>query len=156
MTKPDVLELRTSKLTASSCSYQRILQSNAMAPTARYLASFTRGLTCPFQQSARPNFSPPSFLYPAQQQSRAAHQTAKARASKSDKSDKPVKTKRRKEFKQYDLKDAIQFSLCDAMRYVHAYAVCFPLLLFCGHRSDKLSQGACPPDTSEPSKPERT
>ena len=54
----------------------------------------------------------------AQQQIRTAVQSANA--AKYKRKDTAAKTKKRKgntSFKQYDLKNAEQFSLCDAMRY---------------------------------------
>ncbi|KAL1956813.1 hypothetical protein VTO42DRAFT_6763 [Malbranchea cinnamomea] len=83
-----------------------------MASTTRYLSSITRSIASPFFQSVRPSVAPLSFLYPVQQQSRGAR----------TKSKKDTKSKKkRKTFKEYDMKDAIQFSLCDAMRYIRAF-----------------------------------
>ncbi|KAL1970823.1 hypothetical protein VTN77DRAFT_2657 [Rasamsonia byssochlamydoides] len=61
------------------------------------------------------------FLYPLQQQQvRGAKNNPQAK-NKKDKAKK--KDTRAREYKQIDLKDVMQFSLCDAMRYIRAYEV---------------------------------
>ena len=129
MTKRDVLltsELPNCQLfcgnrTTAANDYPR---SSKMAAVPRYLSSSARSLACPLQQAARPNFSIPSFLYPAQQQFRAA--SAQGSKSKSGKAGTKTKTKSKnkksKEYKEYDLKKAIQFSLCDAMRFASGFS----------------------------------
>ncbi|KAK2882560.1 hypothetical protein FQN49_000245 [Arthroderma sp. PD_2] len=81
-----------------------------MAATQRYLTPLSRGL---LSASVRPQPATPSFLCPLQQQYRYASKSSKSKDSKSKKR-KPMYT-------QYDIRDAIQFTLCDAMRYLRAF-----------------------------------
>ena len=98
------------------------LPANNMTASHRYLSSFTRSLGSPFCSQPRPNSSVLPFLCPLQQQSRGFRTTpsSKTKATKAK--------KKRKTFQQYDMKDAVQFSLCDAMRYhgdLHELLLCF-------------------------------
>ncbi|DAA77380.1 TPA_exp: Uncharacterized protein A8136_6640 [Trichophyton benhamiae CBS 112371] len=81
-----------------------------MAATPRYLAPLSRGV---LSSSLRPQVVAPSFICPLQQQQRYASKSSKSKDSKPKKK-KPMYT-------QYDIRDAIQFSLCDAMRYLRAF-----------------------------------
>ncbi|EEQ29010.1 hypothetical protein MferCBS31731_003219 [Microsporum ferrugineum] len=80
-----------------------------MAATQRYLTPLSRGM---LSSSFRPQVTAPSFICPLQQQ-RYASKTSKSKDTKPKKK-KPMYT-------QYDIRDAIQFSLCDAMRYLRAF-----------------------------------
>ena len=144
MTKQDVtFDLRTfdrqlfcenRPTVASDC-----LRSSKMAAVPRYLSSSARSLACPLQQAARPNFSIPSFLYPPQQQFRAASgQGSKSKSGKAGaKTKSKSKNKKSKEYKEYDLTKAIQFSLCDAMRFASGFSVSLS-------RATKLNSAADP------------
>ncbi|PGH04227.1 ribosomal protein L1 [Blastomyces parvus] len=92
-----------------------------MATPSRYMSSLTRGIVSAFRPSIRP--SPAAvlpFLCPLQQHARNAQTRAKAKKS----------TKAKKKFKtyiQHNMKEAIQFTLCDAMRWIRAFEVGRPL-----------------------------
>ncbi|KAI1924721.1 hypothetical protein LOZ64_000598 [Ophidiomyces ophidiicola] len=98
-----------------------------MAAPHKYLASFTRSTLSSLLQPVRPSTtSSLPFLYPVQQQTRDLRLVSKSKA----KDDAAKSKKKRRTFKQYDMKDAIQFSLCDAMsgrangtrgRYIRAF-----------------------------------
>lgn len=88
-----------------------------MAATPRYLAPLSRGV---LSSSLRPQIIAPSFICPLQQQQRYASKSSKSKDSKPKKK-KPMYT-------QYDIRDAIQFSLCDAMRCVLPCCVNCPFL----------------------------
>lgn len=95
-----------------------------MAAPQRYLTSLPRSLLSPFSQPVRPHSSVLTFLYPSQQQSRGARIKTKSNAKDKAKKKRPF-------FRQYDMKDAVQFTLCDAMRYVFVYNfVSGPYLFF--------------------------
>ncbi|KAF3479500.1 mitochondrial 54S ribosomal protein MRPL1 [Arthroderma uncinatum] len=81
-----------------------------MAAAQRYLTPLSRGV---LSASLRPQVASPSFICPLQQQYRYASKTARSKDGKPKKK-KPMYT-------QYDTRDAIQFTLCDAMRYLRAY-----------------------------------
>lgn len=85
-----------------------------MAATQRYLTPLSRGM---LSSSFRPQVTAPSFICPLQQQ-RYASKTSKSKDTKPKKK-KPMYT-------QYDIRDAIQFSLCDAMRSVPRNCIDYP------------------------------
>ncbi|KAK2794748.1 mitochondrial 54S ribosomal protein mrpl1 [Onygenales sp. PD_12] len=105
-----------------------------MAAPSRYMSSLTRGMASAFRSPLRPTnallsmpsaSSPSSALLPflcppVQQQTRNAQM--KSRAKKNVKTRKKYKT-----FQQHNMKDALQFSLCDAMRWIRAFEVGRPL-----------------------------
>lgn len=91
-----------------------------MASTPRYLTPFSRGV---LSSSLRPQVIAPSFICPLQQQQRYASKSSKSKDSKPKKK-KPMYT-------QYDIRHAIQFSLCDAMRCV--YRAIALIVHLCGH-----------------------
>ncbi|EEP79026.1 conserved hypothetical protein [Uncinocarpus reesii 1704] len=89
-----------------------------MATPHKYLTSFTRSTLSSLFQPVRPNASSVlPFLYPVQQQARDLRTSSKSKGK--DASARAKKKKRT--FRQYDMKDAVQFSLCDAMRYIRAF-----------------------------------
>lgn len=98
------MTLHGSKELAGICHF------SDMASSTRYLSSFTRSVTAPFIQSIRPNAAALSSLYPFQQQSRDASTKSRVKETK--------QKKKRKTYKEYDMKELIQFNLCDAMRFV--------------------------------------
>lgn len=85
-----------------------------MASHQSGLSLLARGMAQTLRSPVRPAPSIPSFLCPFQQQSRGARNSSKS------KSKGKVKKQKNKAFKQYDMKDAVQFSLCDAMRLVRS------------------------------------
>ncbi|EAS31090.3 mitochondrial 54S ribosomal protein MRPL1 [Coccidioides immitis RS] len=89
-----------------------------MVTTHKYITSFARSTLSSIFPPARPNSSSVlPFLYPVQQQTRDLRTGAKTKAK-----DAAAKAKKkRRTFRQYDMKDALQFSLCDAMRYIRAF-----------------------------------
>ncbi|PGH27165.1 ribosomal protein L1 [Polytolypa hystricis UAMH7299] len=91
-----------------------------MAAPQRYLSSLTRSTVSSIHAPVRPNPSILPFLCPFQQQSRGYKGGKNAVKSKAAAS---AKKKKNVFFHQYDQKDAIKFSLCDAMRYIRAFEV---------------------------------
>src|SRR4051812_9494790 len=87
-----------------------------MATSKTCLAQLSRSALSPALRTSAS--LPPAFLVPYQQQ-RAATQSLNALKYK--RKDQPTANKKRKSkttFTNHDLKDAIQFPLLDAMRYV--------------------------------------
>ncbi|EEH33233.2 50S ribosomal protein L1 [Paracoccidioides lutzii Pb01] len=90
-----------------------------MAAPSRYMSSLRRGIVSAFRPPIQPNPTIlPFFLFPVQRQSRYAQTQAK----KSTKAKKKYKT-----YIQHNMKDAVQFTLCDAMRWIRAFEVGRPL-----------------------------
>ncbi|KAK2748499.1 mitochondrial 54S ribosomal protein mrpl1 [Myotisia sp. PD_48] len=98
-----------------------------MAAAYRYISPLTRSVLSSVSHSLRPQCSPAfTFLCPFQQQSRSFQSKGSRGGGRGAKPDKSKK-KRLTTYKQPDMKDAIQFSLCDAMRYLRAYEVGRPI-----------------------------
>ncbi|KAJ9196547.1 hypothetical protein DTO164E3_3392 [Paecilomyces variotii] len=90
-----------------------------MASTATYLPAVARSLTASCRSSIRQAAPMAPFLLPFQQQVRGVKSNPQAKNKKTTKK----KEKGAREFKQRDLKDMEQYSLCDAMRYIRAFEV---------------------------------
>lgn len=86
----------------------------AMATSRTYMTSLAKAFTSPVRPTTTATIpalqSSLPFLYPGQQQQ------VRGMKKKVQRDVKPKK-KKKKPFNYYDMKDAIQFSLCDAMRY---------------------------------------
>ncbi|KAL2010591.1 hypothetical protein VTN00DRAFT_6398 [Thermoascus crustaceus] len=92
-----------------------------MASSSSFLPAGARGIIAACRSPLRQNVPIAPFIYPLQQQQvRGAKSNPQAQGKKG-KSKK--KEKGAREFKQIDLKDMAQFSLCDAMRYIRAFEV---------------------------------
>ncbi|WEW56101.1 hypothetical protein PRK78_001536 [Emydomyces testavorans] len=89
-----------------------------MATPHKYLTVLTRNTLASLFAPIRHNsLSALPFLYPVAQQTRDLRTGAKTRGK--DVASKAKK--KRRTFRQYDMKDAVQLSLCDAMRYIRAF-----------------------------------
>ncbi|KAG5291675.1 50S ribosomal protein L1 [Histoplasma ohiense] len=93
-----------------------------MATPSRYMSSLTRGVVSAFRPPIRPSSAAVlPFLCPIQQQARNAQTRAKSKKN-TTKAKKKYKT-----YMQHNMKEAIQFTLCDAMRWIRAFEVGRPL-----------------------------
>lgn len=97
-----------------------------MASSKTCISQLSRSVRSALSPAVRPSTQlPPPFLLPFQQ-----HRTAvqSANAQKYKRKDQPTSAKKKKSrttFVNYDLKDAIQFPLVDAMRYVSClFTIC--------------------------------
>ncbi|KAM3417602.1 54S ribosomal protein L1 [Cercospora zeina] len=91
-----------------------------MASGARYCPSCLSSISRAATSQTRTTTIIPSFLLPTQHQTQIRTAVASANAAKYKRKDAPASQKRKKAKTTYDtpdLKDAIQFSLVDAMRY---------------------------------------
>ncbi|PGG95208.1 ribosomal protein L1 [Helicocarpus griseus UAMH5409] len=95
-----------------------------MATPSRYMFPLTRGIVSAFRSPIRPsNPALLPFLCPVQQQQQQARNAVtRAKSKKNAKSKKKFKT-----YIQHNMKDAIQFTLCDAMRWIRAFEAGRPL-----------------------------
>lgn len=98
-----------------------------MASSKTCISQLSRSARSALSPAVRPSTQlPPPFLLPFQQ-----HRTAvqSANAQKYKRKDQPTSAKKKKSrttFVNYDLKDAIQFPLIDAMRYVSCSSTICP------------------------------
>ncbi|OJD12451.1 ribosomal protein L1 [Emergomyces pasteurianus Ep9510] len=92
-----------------------------MATPSRYMPSLTRGIVSVFRSPIRPSSAVVlPVLCPLQQHARYAQTRAKSK--KNTKAKKKYKT-----YMQHNMKEAVQFTLCDAMRWIRAFEVGRPL-----------------------------
>ena len=101
----------------TSCDLIQIRRATSTMASARTcIAPFQR--TC-LQLVGRPQLRLPAAVFLPFLQTRSATQKKQAQYKKKKEETKKKKKKAVTSFIQYDLKNADQFSLCDAMRYVH-------------------------------------